>query len=514
MRVDSSPYKTKYNKRVRLNYILSKKLIDYQMKPVGTKVKPTSRAVGLRDQTYKPAPILDYTSIKRLEKIIRSLTSLSTLEPSARSYYRDIINNWVDVIKPAYIFPSVRRTSSFEDSTSYKWLSLYRVKKNLSLRQDLYRHLIALLHSRESNAASSIPSYYRWNRGWVDHEFYVLRHKEEYSRTIQQHFILGTIFMVAAKYQQNFFRSLRDLKTLLMARKQQIKTILLALTSAQIHAGQDTDAGSAGQWQQLLEFLWISIYLTEHTKGLDKALSFMDINRSTGDMERTQLPSYSVWGPNKDPDQVLALLARSSTAQLNTGESDIKWLETLDQRYKKLKRRRRQPILTEIIECRAVSRTRAGGRTRRFRVLVAIGRKAGWVGVGVGKHKYIPEAVEQARRKAAKNIVRLRRTSGGSIPHEVQGNYKKAQVLLKPLSVGSGLMTGPCLKDILSLAGYTNMWGLQMGTSNRICNIRACMNALGQLRSEAEISAAQRSYYTTSDPYLSLFSALKTYVNL
>ena len=173
----------------------------------------------------------------------------------------------------------------------------------------------------------------------------------------------------------------------------------------------------------------------------------------------------------------------------------------------------KQPILQEVLEYRGVSRTRAGGRSRRFRVLMVIGRKTGWVGVGLGKHKYIPEAMQKAKREAAKNVSFLRRTAVGSISHTVKGKFKKAHVLLKPLPVGSGMMTGSCLKSVLLLAGYSNVWGLQMGTPNKICNVRAVLDALGQLRSDVEITGMRQNKRDNTKPQAGLVAALKKYAN-
>ena len=73
------------------------------------------------------------------------------------------------------------------------------------------------------------------------------------------------------------------------------------------------------------------------------------------------------------------------------------------------------------------------------------------------------------------------------------------------------MMTGSCLKNVLVLAGYSNVWGLQMGTPNKICNVKAVLDALGQLRSDVEIIGARQSKRDDTKPQESLVTALKLY---
>ncbi len=513
IKIKHAPPKVKGSKRLRLDSILYRRLKSYQPKPLKLHSEPTVPGVDwLKNKTFRTLSTTDYTSVKRMEKIITYLTSITTLDPSTTYYYSKLINVWTDSINPQYIFPSARQPLS--SPLSYKWLTLYRSRHNLCLKKGLAFPLVELLKHKNYSRFSGQSYRVTYGQDMKCNES--INIEDSLRRSLgHQHLLFATTFIYSAKRHKSLFRKLKYIKALLTTRKQQIRTTLLALASIQSNLGQSYI--STEPLYNLLEVLRKSTYLTQPINESDRTL---DTNTAKIQSYLTQISLYPGLGPNKSSNTALALLARKmldmdlyflpidAHTPFTTHDFTKKSLE-FPEKPKEFKRIKRRPILAEVVEYRAVSRTTAGGRTRRFRVLVVIGRRAGWVGVGVGKQKYIPEAIEHAKRKASKNIVRLRLTPVGSIPHTVQGNYKKARVLLKPLSVGSGLMTGPSLKDILALAGYRNVWGLQMGTSNRLCNIRACLNALSHLRSETEMDTEP---YFTDDPYMSLFSALKTYL--
>src|SRR3984957_7659330 len=78
-----------------------------------------------------------------------------------------------------------------------------------------------------------------------------------------------------------------------------------------------------------------------------------------------------------------------------------------------------------------VAKVVKGGRRFSFSALVVIGNGTGAVGVGLGKANAVPEANGNASRQARKNILQVA-VSGGSIPHEVLGEFAARVVLLKP----------------------------------------------------------------------------------
>jgi len=56
---------------------------------------------------------------------------------------------------------------------------------------------------------------------------------------------------------------------------------------------------------------------------------------------------------------------------------------------------------------------------------------------------------------------------GTTIPHQVLGRYGSAQVLLKPAPDGTGVIAGGPVRNVMQVAGISNVLTKSLGTSNR-----------------------------------------------
>lgn len=138
-------------------------------------------------------------------------------------------------------------------------------------------------------------------------------------------------------------------------------------------------------------------------------------------------------------------------------------------------------LIHKILEIKQISRTRKGGRHRRFRVLLIIGNYNGWIGLGVGKANNIREATDKARYFAFKNIYYFNITFSGSIFKSIEIKFKKTKIILKPLSSGKGLIAPSLIRNILELIGYKNVWSTLIGSNNKLNMAKALLNALIKL---------------------------------
>jgi len=135
----------------------------------------------------------------------------------------------------------------------------------------------------------------------------------------------------------------------------------------------------------------------------------------------------------------------------------------------------------KIIDIRRVARVVAGGRRFSFSVVVVVGDKKGKVGVGIGKAGDTALAIEKAVTSGKKNMVSIRRTKEGSIPHETEAKYSSARVVIMP-APGRGLVAGSSVRSVLDLAGVTNVTAkLRSGTKNKLNNAKAAILALSRL---------------------------------
>lgn len=136
----------------------------------------------------------------------------------------------------------------------------------------------------------------------------------------------------------------------------------------------------------------------------------------------------------------------------------------------------------KMINIRRVARVVSGGRRFSFSVSIIIGNKKGKVGVGVGKAGDTTLAIDKAVRNAKKHMITVPLTKNNSIAHDVTAKYSASVVMLMPAS-GRGLVAGSSVRQVLELAGVTNIVGkVHSGSKNGLNNARAAIEALKALK--------------------------------
>lgn len=121
----------------------------------------------------------------------------------------------------------------------------------------------------------------------------------------------------------------------------------------------------------------------------------------------------------------------------------------------------------EIINVGRVQRVTDSGRRMRFRVVMAVGNRDGYVGVGEATGKEAGPTIRKAIARAKMNIKEIKRGCGSwecacrtphTVPFKVVGAAGSVRVSLSPAPKGTGLVSGEIAKKILSLAGIKDVW--------------------------------------------------------
>lgn len=133
-----------------------------------------------------------------------------------------------------------------------------------------------------------------------------------------------------------------------------------------------------------------------------------------------------------------------------------------------------------VIGIDRVARVVKGGRRFRFKALVAVGDGKQRVGVGVAKAMDVQSAVSKAVDQAKKNLVTIPVVSA-TIPHDVESKVGGAKVLLKPAAPGTGVIAGGAVRSIINLTGVTNLLSKALGSTNKVNNAYATLDALKKL---------------------------------
>jgi small subunit ribosomal protein S5 len=140
-----------------------------------------------------------------------------------------------------------------------------------------------------------------------------------------------------------------------------------------------------------------------------------------------------------------------------------------------------------IIALDRVTRVVKGGRRFRFRATVVVGNNNGKVGIGVGKGGDVAGAISKAAAKAKKDMISFE-LKGTTIPHEVQVSFGGAVVLLKPAHEGTGVIAGGAVRAVLEAAGVKDVLTKALGSSNKINNSYATIDALAGLKADKVVA--------------------------
>ncbi|MDR2047785.1 MAG: 30S ribosomal protein S5 [Clostridiales bacterium] len=147
-------------------------------------------------------------------------------------------------------------------------------------------------------------------------------------------------------------------------------------------------------------------------------------------------------------------------------------------------------LIKKLVEVRRVAKVVKGGRTMRFSALVVVGNGAGEVGIGIGKSAEVPDAIEKATQEAKKKMVKisvLERT----IPHGTVGIFGRGKVILLPGALGSGVIAGGPVRNVLEACGIKDIRTKSIGSNNKINVVKATMNGLMSLRTKEQVAAAR-----------------------
>jgi small subunit ribosomal protein S5 len=134
----------------------------------------------------------------------------------------------------------------------------------------------------------------------------------------------------------------------------------------------------------------------------------------------------------------------------------------------------------KIIQVHRVSKKTKGGNKIGFSVLVVVGDKKGRVGVGLGKAPDVAAAIRKGVNVAKKHLITVPIIKG-TIPLEIRLKLGAAKVILKPAPVGSGVIAGGAVRNVVEAAGIHNISSKVLGTKNQASNVYATMEALKQL---------------------------------
>ena len=142
----------------------------------------------------------------------------------------------------------------------------------------------------------------------------------------------------------------------------------------------------------------------------------------------------------------------------------------------------------KMIAVNRVTKVVKGGRILGFAALTVVGDGDGRIGMGKGKAREVPVAVQKAMEAARRGMFKVQ-LKNGTIHHNVNGEHGAARVLMAPARPGDGIIAGGPMRAVFEVMGVTDIVAKSHGSTNPYNMVRATLDALRRSTTAAEIAA-------------------------
>ena len=141
----------------------------------------------------------------------------------------------------------------------------------------------------------------------------------------------------------------------------------------------------------------------------------------------------------------------------------------------------------KMIAVNRVTKVVKGGRILAFAALTVVGDGEGRVGMGKGKSREVPAAVQKAMDRARHDMKKFP-LNHGTVFHTVEGHHGASRVMLRPAPEGTGIIAGGPSRAVLELAGYKNIRSKALGSNNKQNVVLATIAGLKEIKTPEEVA--------------------------
>jgi len=142
----------------------------------------------------------------------------------------------------------------------------------------------------------------------------------------------------------------------------------------------------------------------------------------------------------------------------------------------------------KMVSINRVTKVVKGGRILGFAALTVVGDGDGRVGMGKGKSREVPVAVQKAMEEARRKMIRAS-LKDGTLQHAVIGKHGASRVLMRPAPAGTGIIAGGPMRAVFEVMGVTDVVAKILGSANPYNVVRATLNGLTVMNTPAEVAA-------------------------
>jgi small subunit ribosomal protein S5 len=150
--------------------------------------------------------------------------------------------------------------------------------------------------------------------------------------------------------------------------------------------------------------------------------------------------------------------------------------------------KKEEELLEKLVAVNRVAKVVKGGRIFSFSALTVVGDGKGRVGLGRGKAREVPAAIQKAMENARKNMVRVA-LKGDTLQHPVTARHGAAKVYMQPASEGTGIIAGGPMRAVFEVVGVRDVLAKSIGSPNPVNVVPATVRGLAEMADPERIAA-------------------------
>ncbi|MGQ4002083.1 30S ribosomal protein S5 [Francisellaceae bacterium CB299] len=149
--------------------------------------------------------------------------------------------------------------------------------------------------------------------------------------------------------------------------------------------------------------------------------------------------------------------------------------------------KKNEELIEKLVSVKRHSKTVKGGRIMSFAALTVVGDGKGKVGIGRGKSREVPVAIQKAMEDAKRNMVSVS-LNNDTLWYSVMSNHGASKVYMQPASQGTGIIAGGAMRSVFEVVGVHNVLAKTYGSTNPVNVVRATIAGLAKINSPEQIA--------------------------
>ena len=146
-----------------------------------------------------------------------------------------------------------------------------------------------------------------------------------------------------------------------------------------------------------------------------------------------------------------------------------------------------EELVEKMVSVNRVAKVVKGGRQFGFTALTVVGDRKGRIGVGYGKAREVPLAIQKSLERARNSLVEVP-LRDGTLYYPVIGRHGAARVYMRPAAEGTGIIAGGPMRAVFEVLGVHNVLAKCIGSRNPINTVYATLQGLASTQSPEAVA--------------------------